>query len=297
MGSARLALLPFALWATTCKATIGEPSPQDRIDLRKEAPDITFAVIGDYGLASADAGDVARLVSSWDPAFILTLGDNNYPSGQASTIDDNIGQYYHSFIAPYTGRYGEGASENRFFPTLGNHDWRTRNIAPYLDYFSLPGNERFYRFVWGPVEFFAIDSDPHEPQGNTATSPQADWLKQALADSESPWQVVYMHHAPYSSGDHGSYRPMQWPFHAWGADVVMSGHDHHYERLMRDEGPYVVNGLGGNPHRYGIGRALASSTLRFNAAHGAMRVTADPHTMRLQFVTVEGKVIDDWTLP
>ncbi len=85
----------------------------------------------------------------------MTTGDNNYPDGAAATIDENIGQYYADFIYPYTGSYGTGAASNRFFPSLGNHDWYTTGAMPYLDYFALPGNERYYRFTRGPVEFFA----------------------------------------------------------------------------------------------------------------------------------------------
>jgi len=141
---------------------------------------IRFAVIGDYGLAGTNELDVANLVIGWSPDFVITVGDNNCPSGAASTIDQNIGQYYHNFICPYTGGYGAGADTNRFFPTIGNHDWGTPGAAPYLAYFTLPGNERYYDFVWGPVHFFALDSDFNEPDGTSSTSTQAnctqDWL-------------------------------------------------------------------------------------------------------------------------
>src|SRR5262249_28396187 len=68
-----------------------------------------FAVIGDYGLAGTPEQQVANLVQGWNPSLILTLGDNNYPNGDASTIDQNVGQYYHNYISPYTGSYGSGA--------------------------------------------------------------------------------------------------------------------------------------------------------------------------------------------
>src|SRR5437879_4454765 len=74
--------------------------------------------------------NVSNLVRSWSPDFILTTGDDNYPLGEASTIDANIGQYYHDFIFPYTGSYGAGATTNRFYPSLGNHDWGDGYISP-----------------------------------------------------------------------------------------------------------------------------------------------------------------------
>src|SRR5687768_751734 len=109
---------------------------------------VRLAVIGDFGYAGQPESDVAALVRGWDPELVITIGDNNYETGSAKTIDANIGQYYHSFIYPYFGNYGQGADRNRFFPTLGNHDWETPGAQPHLDYFTLPGNERYYDFTW-----------------------------------------------------------------------------------------------------------------------------------------------------
>ncbi|MFZ1281825.1 MAG: hypothetical protein WAR59_13380, partial [Ignavibacteriaceae bacterium] len=67
---------------------------------------VKFAAIGDYGLAGENELAVANLVKGWNPDFIVTLGDNNYPLGADSTIDQNIGQYYHDYIYPYKGTYG-----------------------------------------------------------------------------------------------------------------------------------------------------------------------------------------------
>jgi hypothetical protein len=61
---------------------------------------VNFAAIGDYGFKGVGEPETARLVQSWNPDFIITLGDNNYPQGEASTIDRNIGQYFHNFIYP-----------------------------------------------------------------------------------------------------------------------------------------------------------------------------------------------------
>ena len=122
-----------------------------------------LAVIGDFSsdVQTQPTVDVSNLVKSWSPDAVLTTGDNNYPNGAASTIDANIGQYYHDFIYPYTGSYGKGALTNRFYPSLGNHDWgdgyiSPATVQPYTDYFSLPGNERYYHLAWGPVEFFMV---------------------------------------------------------------------------------------------------------------------------------------------
>ena len=257
---------------------------------------IRFAVIGDYGLAGQRELDVANLVKSWSPDFIITTGDNNYENGEASTIDRNIGQYYHSFIFPYFGSYGEGSASSRFFPSLGNHDWIAPGAQPYLDYFTLPGNERYYDFVWGPVHFFVIDSDPHEPHGVASTSTQANWLRDKLASATEPWKLVYFHHAPYSSGEHGSVEYMQWPFQAWGATAVLAGHDHTYERIVRSGFPYFVNGAGGGGLYEFRSTPVSGSEVRYNADNGAMMVDADASSITFRFISRNGLVADTYIL-
>jgi len=264
------------------------------------AETVRFAVIGDFGITDAvvpgtRAAEVATMVRAYDPEFIVTVGDNNYPVGGAGTIDQNIGQFYHDFIHPYIGAYGDGADENRFFPSMGNHDWLAPGAWPYLLYFELPGNERYYDFRRGPVHFFALDSDPLEPDGISVDSEQAQWLKGRLARSDAPFQVVYMHHSPYSSAGHGSHADLQWPFSAWGADVVLSGHDHVYERLFHDEIHYVVNGAGGNS-LYQFGTPLAESRYRWNAEFGALLGEATERAITFRFVDIQGTVLDTFAV-
>jgi tartrate-resistant acid phosphatase type 5 len=260
-----------------------------------------FAVIGDYGTGTAEEADVAALVHSWNPDVILTTGDNNYSFGLASDIDPHIGQFYHDYIYPYTGSYGAGAAgTNKFFPVLGNHDWG--DVAPYgdasayLNYFTLPGNERYYDFVRGPVHYFIIDSDANEPDGTTPDSVQGQWLKNQLALANEPHKIVLFHHAPYSSSNaHGSTLEMRWPFAAWGATAVFSGHDHVYERLEEEGIPYFVDGLGG-ASLYGFADPIPGSIVRYADDYGAMLVTADESSMNFKFYTRAGALIDNYTL-
>jgi len=256
---------------------------------------LRFAVIGDYGNGDTAEKGIAELIMSWKPDLIITTGDNNYPDGSASTIDQNIGQYFHSFIYPYLGIYGKGSTENRFFPSLGNHDWVTDQAHPYLDYFALPGNERYYQFSQGPVSFYAIDSDSQEPDGVNSSSIQANWLKQQLLNSSATWNIVYFHHPSYSSGKHGSTTWMRWPFKEWGVDLVLSGHDHTYERLQIDGLTYIVNGLGGAAI-YDFNQILTGSLIRYNQDYGAMLIEASPENLKLQFINRSGEIIDDATL-
>lgn len=264
---------------------------------------LRFAVIGDYGDGSSEEGLVATLVAGWDPDFVITTGDNNYSDGEAATIDDHIGQFYSQFIGNYQGSYGSGSPNNRFWPSLGNHDWRSLSCSgslcegPYFDYLTLPGNERYYDVDLGPVHLFALDSDGREPDGVQPDSVQGNWLQGQLSASTSCFDIVYFHHAPYSSGAHGSDTYMRWPFAAWGAEVVLSGHEHSYERLDAGGLPHFVNGAGGSSLRdfpnIGTLPDGVTSEARYNADNGAMLVTVDQATMRLQFYNTAGALIDE----
>jgi hypothetical protein len=256
-----------------------------------------FAVIGDYGSNSSNEAAVANLVRSWNPDFIITTGDNNYPEGAASTIDANIGKYYHDFIYPYTGTYGIGSDVNRFFPCLGNHDAMTSLGAPYYEYFTLPGNERYYDFIKGDIHFFVLNSEASDPDGNSSTSVQAMWLKNKLAASVSKWKIVYVHYSPYCSDSiNGSQPVMRWPFSTWGADVLMTGHSHVYERLLINDFPYLVNGLGGGTRYPLISNPVQGSQIVYNSEFGAMKVTIRPDTLWCRFYNVLNDLIDEYPI-
>lgn len=261
---------------------------------------VRFAVIGDFGSAGANELAVSNLVHGWSPDFVVTVGDNNYDTGSAGTIDANIGQYYHDFIFPYSGSFGSGSATNRFWPVLGNHDWgnafpNPAGANPYLAYFTLPGNGRYYEFVQGPVHFFMLDSDPNEPDGTSPTSVQGLWLQTRLAAASEPWKIVVFHHAAYSSALHGSTTYMQWPFQTWGASAVLQGHDHVYERVVLGGFPYMTSGLGGRS-LYVINAPIPGSVVRYNANYGAQLVDATPTSILLTFQNVAGQVVDRYSL-
>jgi hypothetical protein len=201
---------------------------------------------------------------------------------------------------PIAAPTGQGATANRFFPALGNHDWHTTAGSPplpqpSLDYFDLPGNERYYDVVIGPVHVFVVDSDAHEPDGIESTSVQADWLRQGLVNSTAPWRIVTMHHPPYSSSlAHGSTPAMQWPYADWGATAVFAGHDHTYERIVRDGIVYFVNGIGGADALPDRGRRSLRAKAIFNADYGAMLIEATTDTITYTLAARTGVVYDTY---
>lgn len=264
-----------------------------------------LAFLADYGDDTNREGggypekDVADLIKGWSPDAILTGGDNSYPDSDYAVIDDNIGKHYAEFIYPYPdwGSYGPGHKDtNKFWPSLGNHDYDFQNAKPYFDYFALPNNERYYDVIVGPVHWFVINSNPEEPDGTSSTSTQALWLQRKLALSTVQWKFVVFHHSAFSSDDtHGSSAYMQWPFKDWGAHAVFSGHAHSYERIVKDGFPYFVVGTGGTPLR-GFGTTVSGSEKRYNDDYGALKMIAKCDEVSFEFINREKKVIDTYKL-
>ncbi|HWB19973.1 MAG TPA: metallophosphoesterase [Phycisphaerales bacterium] len=299
--------IPAALFlALLAAAPVHDPHahslarPSARISAGAGPDSITCAVIGDYGDNSPAEASVAALVNNTiRPQFILTTGGNNALSHSFADYDLVVGQFYHQYLFPYIGIYGAGAaSENNFFPAPGNQDWDGDNLAGFLNFFSLPGNERYYDFIRGPVRFFVVDSDPREPDETNYPSAQAFWLRKGLESSTSAFNIVIFHHPAFSSGTvNGPSSWMQWPFKLWGADAVISGDDHVYERLDFGGIPFFVVGASGQPLD-SFATPLPQSILRYSADFGAMKISADAShlTFDVYSLAAGGSIIDSLTI-
>eukprot|EP00657_Telonema_sp_P-1_P012407 TRINITY_DN894_c0_g1_i6.p1 TRINITY_DN894_c0_g1~~TRINITY_DN894_c0_g1_i6.p1 ORF type:complete len:482 (-),score=103.85 TRINITY_DN894_c0_g1_i6:95-1540(-) len=292
-----------------------------------------FVVLGDYGLpGSTCSANVANLVHQLESQygtldFIATLGDNAYWNGQCSQVHEGVAgyeQYIHngSHVACTDPVRRTASSTYRFFPSIGNHDWDTPHkltgALPYLQYFNyLPalGNGGMYynKRISPQVELFALNSNNYlKANGNYNLDSDGEamkaWLQQALAASTSTFKIVYFHHPPYSTAQHDDLGVwMRWPFKQWGASVVMTGHQHAYERLNVDGMQYIVNGLGGHHWVYRTANMTGTPTcdvadgsqLRYNAAHGAMLGVVDrAGKLRFCFYSTEngGKLVDQFTV-
>jgi hypothetical protein len=260
------------------------------------ADSLVFGVIGDYGddfltqLGVGREDEVAALVKGWKPDFIVTVGDNNYPDGLAGTIDNNIGKYFAEYIGDYKGMFGPGSDTNRFWPALGNHDWQSGSIAAYLDYFTLPGNERYYDVDMGLVRFFFLDSEAEEPDGKTPDSIQGKWLEPLLKASTACFDIVVFHRPGYASRDGGGDVGMRWPFEEWGADAILTGHHHFYERLQVGGIPVFISGNGGSAlYQF---EATAPESQKQWRGHGAMRVMATRTGITFDSFGVDGAMVD-----
>ena len=228
-----------------------------------------IAVIGDFGDRSANEAAVARLVLGRKPVAIVTTGDNIYRSRDYAA---SVTRYY--------------PRSTPMIAATGNHDYSDAGIGAFRAAFGSP--ER--AVTVGDVEFIVVDSQAalDDP---ASMARQRDWVRQRATNSTAAWQVVVLHHPPYSSGPHGSSRAFRWPFADWGVDLVLSGHDHDYERLLRQGATYVVDGAGG-ARLYRMGRPLAGSVARDDRSFGALFLSSSASALNGEFRTTDGRIVD-----
>jgi tartrate-resistant acid phosphatase type 5 len=261
------------------------------------AQNVTFAVVGDQGTDDQHELDVATMIDSWHPSFVMTVGDNIYDD-DVTNYNDAVGKYYHQYMYPHDSKYGSGdtTTENHFWPTLGNHEWEY-NITLYYNYFwYLPNNLRYYTVKIGDIEFFIISSDlNYEPDKTSITSAQANWIIPKIQSSTAKWKIVLYHHPTYTSSDlTGSYTTyITWPFENWNVDAVIYGHAHVYERILKDNNndgtylPYFTNGLGGRS-KHGFAQPYdPGSVVRYNDNWGAMKVIESSDKLRFEFRSID----------
>ena len=200
------------------------------------------AMIADYGAEGVGLDGVADMVHSWQPHAIIAAGDHVYESG---CMPDR-------FERVVGGAYGDFVDNGTFFPSIGNHDVDCDGGLAYASYFGRPrmaNGEHVYDAPVVPSNFihvFAADSE--HPQGSS-TSAQAQWLLPRMAASQACFDLVTFHQPGVSSTLGNGPKPaMRWPFKQNGADLVVQGHMHGYERLIDSLGlTYITVGAAGGP--------------------------------------------------
>ena len=258
---------------------VGAPATVQAVDPRP--PVGAVAVIGDFGSGGVDERRVADLVARAAPTAIVSTGDNVYDSDDYDAL---VGRHYGAWV-----------ERGSFLPAAGNHD-HSEGIAAFDAYFDDLQGRRTYTRVVGDIQFFVLDSQAalDSPQERRR---QYTWLRTTMRRSASPWQVVVLHHPPYSSGAvHGSTDELRWPFGWWGADLVLSGHEHHYERLTVRGTTYVVDGAGGKD-LYPFGRALPGSAVRFDRDVGSLFLVPRAGRLVGEFWSAGGERVDRFSVP
>jgi hypothetical protein len=248
-------------------------------------------------LAPTDCAGTAALVQASAPDVAVTLGDNQYASGALT-----------EYLASYDLTWGAFKGVTK--PSPGNHEWKTLGAQGYKDYFGtafLTNGNMWYSFDLGGWHIISLDSQCGSIGGCLSTGPVSTWLQQDLAADNHLCTLAYWHRPRFSSGTvHGGSTSVQ-PFwnllHADGAEIVLNGHEHHYERFAPQTAlaapsptgirQFVV-GTGGNCC-YGFGIPVANSEVRISDARGILELTLGASSYSWRFLAVGGAILDSGT--
>lgn len=242
-----------------------------------------FAFVGWAGMAGTTLSGLINQMKDEECKKYVLVGNVNQPYGQGATLQDNVKQYWD---------YLKGKS--KVYACLGNRDLDTANGQAFLQYFR-QGGRYFKQELSSLLDVFVLNSGINsasvlvEPDGNTSDSKQAKWLKFELGKSFKKWKVVVVFENPlYNS-------TLDWPYHLWGASLVICAKNRNYERLYTEQNYTYINcgsgstvGFDGFVYPY-----LASSKVRDNITNGY--VTLEPSEMSLdgKFIAYPSKRVVD----
>lgn len=250
-------------------------------------PRLRFVSLADTGTGNTGQYSVAKALTRFYRQFpfplVLLAGDNIYNNGEIEKIEA-------VFERPYQPILQQGV---KFYACLGNHDIRTKNGTPQLDYpyFNMQG--RYYTFTRSIVQFFALDTNR-----NADWDQQLEWLDEQLSQSSAPWKIVFGHHNIYSSGVYGVNQRLVSQltplFKHHNVQLYINGHEHHYERTQPINGTtYLTCGAGAKLRPVGQSDWTDYATSQLSFA--AYDVYADQ--IALRGINAEGKTIDRALLP
>ena len=242
----------------------------------------------------------AQVAAAQGPDYVFVLGDTQYENGA-----------YDKFLKSYDPTWGQLKPITK--PVPGNHEYLTTGAAGYFDYFGTLAGDRskgYYAVDLGNNwRAYALNSNCAQVGGCGPGSPQYEWLKADLAANAGKQVVAFWHHPRYSSGQHGDFSQMDpiWDLlYQAGAEVVLAGHDHDYERFApmnasdgRDDARGVrqfVVGTGGK-NLYSFSSSKPNSEVRRNDAYGVLVLKLYPDHYEWAFVSDSGKVLDSGTTP
>jgi len=253
------------------------------------------------------AGDIASCSSSGDEATAALL-DNI--AGTVITLGDNV--YDNGTLTEYTNCYGPswGRHRSRTLPTPGNHEYNTPNGTGYYAYFGAAAGDPskgYYSYDLGAWHIIVLNSNSSCTTISCAAgSAQDAWLRADLAAHTNVCTLAYWHHPRFNSGaSHGSNTAVSnfWDaLYLYGADVILNGHEHIYERFAPQTPAAVADptngirqftvGTGGRSH-YSIGTVKANSQVREGNTYGVLKLTLHATSYDWQFVPVAGATFTD----
>ena len=246
---------------------------------------VRFAVIGDTGSGSEKQREVGTIMiqshTLFPFEFVLMMGDNMYGGEAPKDFEKKFAEPYRMLLN----------NKVKFYATLGNHD---EALQVNYENFNMNGKE-YYRFKKGNVAFYSLNS-------NYMDKKQVKWLEDELAKDTSEWKICFFHHPPYSSakkhGSDGQLREVLEPiFLKHGVDVVLTGHDHVYERIKPQKGIYYfVSGAGGKLRTGDINEASTITEKSYDRDLHFMLFEVAGDQMYFQAISRTGETIDSGTI-
>jgi len=255
---------------------------------------VVFVGAGDIADCSgAQDEETARLLDNI-PGTVYTVGDNAYPNG---TISD-----YNNCYGPTWGRH-----KARTFPAVGDNEYNSSSTASgYFTYFGAAAGDPtkgYYSYDMGNWHIIVLNSNCSNVGGCDSNSAQGQWLQADLAANPRACTLAIFHEPLFSSsgGDTGL-RDFWVPLYQAGADIVLGGHRHNYERFalqnpngVADPGRGIrefVVGTGGRSHS-SFGSTASNSEVRNNTAYGVLKLTLHPTSYDWQFIPIAGQTFTD----
>ncbi|ATB29924.1 metallophosphoesterase family protein [Melittangium boletus] len=252
-------------------------------------PQVVLAA-GDIGNCNSEGDEATAALLDGLPGTILTLGDNAYPTGSAE-----------AFARCYEPTWGRHKARTR--PVPGNHEYLEPEAGPYFDYFGEAAGERgkgYYSYELGTWHVVALNTE----LTGAASVEQQRWLREDLKAHPTRCTLAYMHRPLFTSmavRNNVFVRPLWEALAEAGAEVVLAGHDHFYERFA-PQTPFgemdaekglreFVVGTGGT-FFYPLEPAPASSVMRLGDKHGVLKLTLEETGYTWEFLQVDGGVGD-----
>ena len=242
----------------------------------------------------ADA-ETADLIEAVD-GIVFTLGDNAYERGTFAEFRDCYGP-----------TWGRPSIKDRTMPVVGNHEYETSDAQGYFRYFGAAAgdpDEGWYAYDAGAWRVYVLNSMCGEVGGCEAGSPQERWLREDLAANPRACVLAMWHHPRFSSGEHGNNEQMAdaWrALHEAGAELVLAGHDHSYERFAPQDatgeadesGPVeIVVGTGGR-NAYEFKDPKPNSVAHGTPVYGVLRLELRPDGYAFEFLAIPGTTFSD----
>ncbi|HKC47975.1 MAG TPA: Ig-like domain-containing protein [Gemmatimonadales bacterium] len=254
---------------------------------------VVFVGAGDISDCGNDNDEATAKLLDGIAGTVYTLGDNVYSNGTAT-----------EFSQCYDPTWGRHKARTK--PAPGNHDYNTAGATGYFGYFGAlagPSGRGYYSFDLGNWHIISLNSEVSMSAG----SAQETWLRADLAASTKQCTLAYWHKPRFSSGtNHGSLssaQPLWQALYDFGAEIVLNGHEHNYERFAPQTPTgaadpakgirEIISGTGGESHYNDEGTPLANSEVFNGTTFGVLKLTLGAGTYSWQFIPVAGQSFTD----